>query len=163
MPDTQVPHRPRPTRRRLVIAGLFVVGLAAVLAVTQQIMPLRATFWQMVGQPCGEVQIPRPQGASSHDNRAAEACFAQHYAHCQPASLTASHLLGVDTSSTDTFVVEPGFLGPCGLADHWESLVDAGFIRTSGTVDCTGLTLAADGLRVRGCGSLGNRLLPSEG
>jgi hypothetical protein len=169
MSGTQVPHRLRTRRRRLVVVGLVVVGLGAALVATLQVEPLRAALWHAVGQPCGEVSLPPDPrspliGASPHDNRAAEACFAQYYAHCQPVSLTASQSRGIDTISTDTFVVEPSLVGPCGLADRSEYLADAGLIRSGRTVSCAGLTQEPDGLLVHGCGGPGgDMLLPLDG
>jgi hypothetical protein len=165
MPDTPVPHALRSTRRRLALTGLAIVllGLVAAAVVTLRVEPMRAALWHAVGPSCGQVQLPPPGRSGTHDNRAAEACFAQAYARCQAASLTASQLLGVDTASADTYVVEPAILGPCGLAVRWESLVDAGFIRQGGTLSCAGLTAETDGLLVRGCGSAGETLLPLEG
>jgi hypothetical protein len=145
---------------------VVVVVLAGLLVAALRVEPLRASLWQAVGPSCGAVRLP-PVGIAgpggAHDNRGPEACFARAYARCQAASLTASQLLGIDTSSTDTFVVEPGLLGPCGLADRWESLVDAGLIRQGGTVSCTGMELESDGLHIRGCGSLGDSVLPPQG
>jgi hypothetical protein len=111
------------------------------------------------------VQLPpagRPATAGgTQDNRGAEACLAHAYARCQAASLSTSQLTGVDTAFTQTFVVEPGIVGPCGLADRWQNLVDAGLIRTGGTESCFGLTQEPDGLLIRECGSQGDTMLPS--
>lgn len=100
--------------------------------------------------------------SSSSDARQAERCFADAATHCRPATLSAS-VMGVDTGTVDTLVVEPPLVpwGSCRItltASHY------GMIPMNGpavTVACRSATLTTDGLRVSGCGSLGDIDLPA--
>jgi hypothetical protein len=164
MPHTQTQLAPRATLEYLILAGL-VIALVVGSFVMLRVEPMRAAIWQSAGPSCGVVALPPPPSSGlissgTNDNTAAETCFARAFARCHAASIYAYERTGLDTSIDQTFVVEPAILGPCGLADQWRDVVDVE--RHGFTASCAGLTVQTDGLLVRGCGSLGDILLPAQ-
>ena len=100
--------------------------------------------------------------SSSADARRAETCFANAANQCRPATLTAS-VMGVDTGTVDTLVVEPPLV-PWNRCQLTLSASHYGLVRITNptvTATCQSATLTADGLRVDGCGSLGDITLPA--
>jgi hypothetical protein len=59
-------------------------------------------------------------------------------------------------------VVEPAVppLVPCGVAAVWHDDIDGAAIQRSGVEPCTSVMLELDGLHTRGCGRLGDVLVP---
>ncbi len=100
--------------------------------------------------------------SSSSDARQAESCFANAASQCRPATLSAS-IMGVDTGTVDTLVVEPP-LAPWGSCRITLTATHYGLIHVVNptlTAACRSATLTTDGLRVSGCGSLGDIDLPA--
>jgi hypothetical protein len=78
-----------------------------------------------------------------------------------PASLSyAQH--GLDKLYTVTLVVEPTVppLVPCGVAAVWHNDIVGIAIQRSGVERCASVMLELDGLHARGCGRLGDFLVP---
>ncbi len=137
----------------VVVAGLAVAGLS--------VEPARSWIWQHAGQACGTVTINfRDQVADPASAVRSEECFARAYARCRAATLDTERLTGVDTSSSATFVVEPG-IGSCRIVYRWTNSVDAGMMTGSGVDACAGLRAEAGGLRVLACGAAGDIIIPS--
>jgi hypothetical protein len=120
-------------------------------------LPAWPTFvWQAVGHDCGTVQLGLGKSGAPSPSQA-ETCLAQAYQHCSAARLTATDQ-EVDSSSSNTFVIEPyGFT--CAIGLLWHS---GGRIALSGVGYCSSLHQDADGsLRVLGCQYVGNVTMPS--
>jgi hypothetical protein len=104
---------------------------------------------------CGKI-IGHFSEASDQGAQGAERCFYQAYKHCQGATL-GFVLMGIDTSDTYDFMVEPKSSGGCALA-----AVDTYFFASGGgrttvkTYTCSGAMPQADVLVVQGCGTVGD-------
>jgi hypothetical protein len=104
---------------------------------------------------CGKI-IGHFSEASDQGAQGAERCFFQAYKHCQGATL-GFVLMGIDTSDTYDFTVQPKSSGGCALA-----AVDAYFFASGGgrttvkTYTCSGVMQQADTLVVQGCGAGGD-------
>ncbi|MGZ3682104.1 MAG: hypothetical protein ACXVDI_26390 [Ktedonobacterales bacterium] len=155
-------------RRRwplIAVAALVIVvgGLAVFLATG----PLRAGANGGAAKQCGAVHLAREtfdgahRATVSNPDEAGRAgqCFAQAYGRCEPATLTVTRM-SVDVSTTETFTLARSG-GSCAITDAWSKMVNVHITKT-GTEHCAGLTTQADGLLIRGCGTLGDRPVPTQ-
>ncbi|HEY1388014.1 MAG TPA: hypothetical protein VGF38_05675 [Ktedonobacterales bacterium] len=115
--------------------------------------------WQLVGHNCGIVQGNISRVTSSGATQA-ETCFAQAYQHCSAATLGAS-FIDLDYSASYTFVIEPyGFTCAVGALWRRSGHTPFPFSGGPGIGYCGGVQLAANGLSVRGCQSIGDVFVP---
>lgn len=142
----------------VAVAALVVVGVG--LAVFLANGPLRAGANGGATRQCGAVHLVRETIVSNPDEAGrAAACFAQAYTRCEPATLTVTRM-SIDVSTTETFTLAQSG-GSCAITDAWSNMVNVQIIKT-GTERCAGLTTQADSVLIRGCGTLGDRLVPEK-
>lgn len=136
----------------VVIAG----GVAAFLVAG----PLRVGANDGSTQQCGTVHLVRETAVSNPDEAGrAGTCFAQAYTRCEPATLTVTRM-SIDVYTTETFTLARSG-GSCAITDKWSKVVDVQ-IHKAGTESCAGLTTQPNGLLIRACGTLGDRLVPTK-
>ncbi|HET9110356.1 MAG TPA: hypothetical protein VFN78_05990 [Ktedonobacterales bacterium] len=100
--------------------------------------------------------------SSSSDAQQAESCFANAASQCRPATLSAS-VMGVDTGTADTLVVEPPLV-PWDSCRITLTATHYGMIHLANpamTATCRSATMTTNGLHVSGCGKLGDLDLPA--
>lgn len=147
-------------RRWPLVAVAALVAVAGGLAVFLATGLLRAGANGGEAKQCGAVHVARETIVSNPDEAGPAAqCFAQAYAHCDPATLTVTRM-SVDVSMTETFTLARSG-GGCVVTDTWSNAVDVQMTK-SGTEHCAGLTTQADGLLIRACGILGDRHVPAK-
>ncbi len=149
-------------RRLPLVAMAVLVVVVAGLAVFLLNGPLRAgTNGGGVTQHCGTVHLVRGETLVSNPDEAGRAvpCFAQAYAHCEPATLTVTRM-DIDVYTTETFTLAPSG-GSCAITDAWSNTVSMNVHKT-GTEHCAGLTTQADAILIRACGTLGDRKVPEK-
>ena len=139
---------------QIAVVGTLAIILAIVLVgCGNTSAPVASTL-----QDCGSInQLGAHVSASS---TGAEACFQQAAQHCQRATLTyVRH--GVDDSTTMTFTISPGSSG-CSitLASKHSMAGVSGPPPATTTVTCSGAVMDAQGLAVKGCGKVGDVIIP---
>jgi hypothetical protein len=158
----------QPSQVRRLRRPLIVIAIAALLGVTlllgaAHLDQVKASYWQGRATPCGALHFAAGRLITATDEAdAAEACFARAASRCQAASLTFS-IMGVDTGTAVTLLVEPS-LPPssgCTLVDIADAYNASLRSATTTTYTCAGVTLTSDGLRVSGCAHEGNFTLPA--
>ncbi len=155
-------------RRLPLVAIAALVVVVAGLAVFLLNGPLRAgtsggttQYGGGATQHCGAVHLVRGDTLVSNPDEAGRAvpCFAQAYAHCEPATLTVTRM-EIDVFTTETFTLAQSG-GSCAITDAWSNTVSMN-IHKSGTEHCAGLTSQADAIVIRACGILGDRKVPEK-
>lgn len=152
-------------RRRLVFvvgAVLLVVVCAGLfVAWTHGAFESRLTYWLDRGQSCGSVSY-LPNGRLQDGEAAAQAiaCFVTADTHCVAAVLT-RNAPGIDTSETETFVVEPrdNHRG-CDLGMRFSSGIVGSNRSVNRDVTCAGLASADGRLTIRGCPGFSDFTMP---
>ena len=140
---------------------LVTLGVIVVLLVAWSNPPKWPTvIWQHVAHDCGTVQANYAR-ANSPDATLVETCFVQSYHRCTAATLYAS-FFDFDSGANYRFVIEPyGFT--CAIGAIWDFPSARLFVGSSGFGYCDGVQLDAKGLRVLGCQSIGDVLVPGSG
>jgi hypothetical protein len=143
-----------------VLAVLLATGIGLLVARSQGAFESRLTYWRERGQHCGDIQVGLNSAVADQSEAVqAVACFTAAHAICKAATLTRIEG-GVDTSETDTFVVEPWNGG--GACDVGLLSIGGGITGTSTSeVQCARVTSADDGeLTISGCPGFGDITLP---
>ena len=140
-----------------LIAAVVIAGGVVAFLVSG---PLRAGATGGASQKCGTVHLV----LETTVNNPAEAgragtCFAQAYSRCEPATLTVTRM-SIDVYTTETFTLARSG-GSCAITDKWSNVVDVQIHKT-GTESCAGLTTQPNGLLIRACGILGDRLVQTK-
>ncbi len=150
-----------PGRMLPLVAMAALVVVVAGLAVFLLNGPLRAGTNGGTTRQCGTVHLVRGDTLVSNPDEAGRAvsCFAQAYAHCEPATLTVTRM-GIDVFTTETFTLAQSS-GSCVITDAWSNSVNV-HITKSGTERCAGLATQADAILIRACGTLGDRKVPEK-
>lgn len=160
-------RRLRELRRPLLVVALAALSVAALLIAyihLDQANQARADHGGGAPTPCGALHFAAGRLTTATDEAtAAEACFARAASQRQAASL-AYTIMGVDTGSNDTLVVQPAPSSPSGytlvdVTSSYSAVIPSGNHTT--TYACGSVALTADGLRVTGCQSIGDFTLPA--
>jgi hypothetical protein len=144
------------------LAVLLAAGIGLLVARGQGAFESRLTYWRERGQNCGDIQFsPNRVLVDQSEADQAVTCFAAAHALCKAATLT-RNVGGVDTSETDTFVVEPwNGGGGCDVGLHVEHYMVSGNHTFSMDTQCANVSSAEDGeLTILGCPGFGDITLP---
>lgn len=144
-----------------VLAVLLVVGIGLLVARGQGAFESRLTYWRERGQHCGDIRFG-PNGALVDQSEAVQAvaCFTAAHTICKAATLTRIEG-GIDTSETDTFVVEPwNGGGGCDVGLHVEGGIVGSNHTTSTDTQCAHVTGESGQLTISGCPGFGDITLP---
>ncbi len=145
-----------------VLAVLLATGIGLLVARNQGAFESRLTYWRERGQNCGDIQVGLNRVVVDQSEAVqAVACFTAAHTKCKAATLTRIEG-GIDTSESDTFVVEPWNGG--GGCDVGLLSIGSGITGTSTReVQCASVTSADDGqLTISGCRGFGDITLPDS-
>jgi hypothetical protein len=141
-------------RQALVIAAVAVIVL--LVAWRLGAFESRVSYWIERGQDCGQVDTgPMAVHIDRSGVEQAITCFVAAYARCRPAVLTQT-VRGVDTSDTDTFVIEPNNGTGCDVGLHSSFYMASGNTTTVDEAQCAGMTSTNGELTIRGCQGVGD-------
>jgi hypothetical protein len=150
----------RRTMINVLVALMIAVSVGLLVAWSQGVFQRGVSYWIDHGHDCGQVSTgPMAGHLDRTEVDRAIACFVAAYAHCRPAFLTRI-VRGVDTSDTDTFVVEPRDGGGCDVGLHSSFFMASGNITTIKEAQCAGMTSTNGELTISGCQEFGDFTLP---